>query len=98
MKHAQDEVPHQTSTDSLMPTRVWGFEGCGAMWTFYSDMQHAIESAMDNRVHELEVYEAFLLDNTRRHEMGYPSSAFNQFLECVNHPTHCVPDNMDCNE
>lgn len=68
------------------------------MWTFYSDREQAIESAMDNRVHELEVYEAFLLDNTRRHEMGYPPITFKQFLECVNHPTHCVPEDMDCME
>ena len=98
MKHAQDEAPRITSTDSLIPTRVWGFDGCGAMWTFYSDRQPAMESAMDNRIHELEVYEAFLLDNSRRHEMGYPSITFNQFLECVNHPTHCVPDDLDCKE
>ena len=96
MKHTQDEAPHQTGTDSLVPGRVWGFEGCGAMWTFYSDKEEAIESARDNRVHELEVYEAFLLDGTRRHEMGYSSITFNQFLECVNHPTQCVPDDADC--
>jgi hypothetical protein len=98
MKHAQDKAPHQTSTDSPVPERIWGFEGCGAMWTFYSDREQAIESAMDNRVHELEVYEAFLLDNTRRHEMGYPPIIFKQFLDCVNHPTHCVPEDMDCME
>ncbi|MHA2021597.1 MAG: hypothetical protein ACW96N_07775, partial [Candidatus Thorarchaeota archaeon] len=91
-----DEAPHQTSADSLMPTKVWGFEGCGAMWTFYSDRQQAMKSAMDNRIHELEVYDAFLLDNARRHDLGYPRIAFDQFLECVNHPTHCVPDDIDC--
>ena len=96
MKHAQDKTPHQTSTDSLVPKRVWGFEGCGAMWTFFPNKQQAIDSAMENRIHELEVYEAFLFDNTRRHEMGYPSITFDQFLECVNHPTHCVPDDSDC--
>ncbi|MFW9966388.1 MAG: hypothetical protein ACFFEA_04475 [Candidatus Thorarchaeota archaeon] len=57
MNHTQDE-PQQTRTDSLMPTRVWGFEGCGAMWTFYSDRKLAMRAAMGNRVHELEVYEA----------------------------------------
>ena len=98
MKHAQDKAPHQTSTDYPVLKRVWGFEGCGAMWTFYSDREQAIESGKDNRVHELEVYEAFLLDNTRRHEMGYPTITFKQFLDCVNHPTHSVPEDMDCME
>jgi hypothetical protein len=98
MKHAQDEAPRQASADTLMPARVWGFEGCGAMWTFYSDRQQAMESAMDNRIHELEVYEAFLLDNARRYDMGYPTITSNQFLECVNHPTHCVSDDIDFRE
>lgn len=98
MKHTQDDASQQTSTESLIPARVWGFEGCGAMWTFYSEKKQAIESAKDNRVHELEVYEAYLLDNERRHDMGYPPITFNQFLECVNHPTQCVPDDTDCEE
>ncbi|MHA2141044.1 MAG: hypothetical protein ACXADC_12425 [Candidatus Thorarchaeota archaeon] len=99
MKHAPDEEgTQQTRGVALMPKHVWGFEGCGAMWTFYSDRKEAIESAMDNRVHELEVYEAFLLDNSRRHEMGYPPITFDQFLECVNHPIQCAPDDIDCQE
>ncbi len=99
MNHAQDEKEsQQTRTTPSLLTIVWGFEGCGAMWTFYSDRNHALESAMDNRIHELEIYEAFLLDNTRRHEMGYPPITFDQFLECVNHPTQCIPDDIDCKD
>jgi hypothetical protein len=81
-----------------MPTKVWGFEGCGAMWTIFSERELALDAAIHNRVHELEVYEAYLLDNERRHDMGYPSITFEQFLECVNHPMHCVPDGKDCKE
>jgi hypothetical protein len=98
MKHTQDNSPHETDTESLAPKRVWGYEGCGAMWTFYSVREQAIESAIDSRVYELEVYEAFLLDNTRRHEMGYPPITFEQFLDCVNHPIHCVTEAMECME
>jgi len=47
-------------------------------------------------VHELEVYEAFRLDNERRSDMGYPSITFDQFLQCVNHQNCCVSDGMDC--
>jgi len=81
-----------------MPTKVSGFEECGAMWTFYSERELALETAIHNQVHELEVYEAYLLDNERRHDMGYPSITFEQFLECVNHTMHCVPDGKDCKE
>jgi hypothetical protein len=98
MKHAQDEASDQTSADNMNPARVWGFEGCGAMWAFYSERNQAMKSAKDNRIHELEIYEAYLLDNTRRDEMDHPPITFDQFLECVNHPAICASDDIECKE
>ncbi|MHA2005435.1 MAG: hypothetical protein ACW960_15300 [Candidatus Thorarchaeota archaeon] len=61
-------------------------------------MKHTQDDASQQTSTESLVPEAYLLDNERRHDMGYPHITFNQFLECVNHPTQCVPDDTDCEE
>jgi len=77
---------------------VWGFEGCGAMWSFFSKQERAIEHAGTNRVHEFNVEKAHILDNRRRQELGAPAISFDKFVECVDHTLSCIPSNADCDE
>ncbi|MFW9845456.1 MAG: hypothetical protein ACFFD6_01805 [Candidatus Thorarchaeota archaeon] len=79
-----------------VPLKVWGFEGCGAMWTFYTDQKRAQQAAQKNQVHEMEIEEAYFLDTTRRREMGYPAITFEQFLECIEQPPTCATDDPQC--
>lgn len=79
-----------------IPDRVWGFEGCGAMWTFYESEEDALESAQENLVFEFKIEEAWSRDNVRRGELGFPSISFGQFLDCIRIPEKCYPTDPDC--
>lgn len=76
--------------------KVWGYEGCGAMWTFFYDSKQAIDSARGEEVHEFSIEDAFILDNNRRAEMGFEKITFEQFLECLSVPTKCQVNDTEC--
>ena len=75
--------------------RVWGFEGCGAMWTFYSSHDVALRSAGENPVYDFTLEEAFELDNARRTELGFKKITFQQFLDCIDLSGSCIPANQE---
>jgi hypothetical protein len=79
-----------------VPSILWGFEGCGSMWTFYSSKELAEASAQENEALEFQTEEAFELDNARREELGYPRISFDQFLDCIRLPATCPPGNGEC--
>ncbi|MFQ5831643.1 MAG: hypothetical protein ACE5H4_02980 [Candidatus Thorarchaeota archaeon] len=79
-----------------IPEVVWGFEGCGAMWTFYEYEADALESSEENRVFEFTIEEAWARDNARRGELGFPSISFDQFLDCIRMHESCYPTDPDC--
>ena len=77
---------------------VWGFEGCGSMWTFFSNKKTAQKHAGTNQVFEFDLYQAHMLDNKRRTELGSVAINFEQFLECIDHTASCSPFEYDCEE
>ncbi len=77
-------------------TKVWGFEGCGAMWTFRSDENEALRSAGENPVQEFLVEEAFQLDNQRRQELGFDRITFQQFVDCIDTSGKCSIFDDEC--
>ncbi|MDF1538189.1 MAG: hypothetical protein P1Q69_04735 [Candidatus Thorarchaeota archaeon] len=77
---------------------VWGFEGCGAMWTFFSNQRDALKHAGTNEVLRFEVEEAHVLDNRRRQELGAPAISFDKFSDCIDHTLSCIPPEIDCEE
>ncbi len=83
-------------SSQTIPDKVWGFEGCGAMWTFYEREEDALESAQENLVSEFTIEVAWTRDNARRGELGFPAISFDQFLECVRMHERCYPADSDC--
>ncbi|MHA1906695.1 MAG: hypothetical protein ACW98Y_05335 [Candidatus Thorarchaeota archaeon] len=77
---------------------IWGFEGCGSMWTFFSDQKRANKHAGENQVYEFGLAEAHMLDNRRRQELGSVAISFELFLECIDHTASCSPFEYDCEE
>jgi hypothetical protein len=75
---------------------VWGYEGCGAMWTFFSDNKKALDLARGEEVHEFSIEDAYILDNARRVEMGFDKITFEEFLDCLSEPSHCQKDETEC--
>ena len=75
---------------------VWGFEGCGAMWTFFSLKKDAEASAGDNSIYNFSVEEAFALDNLRRKDLGFETITFSQFIDCIDASSSCVPPDAEC--
>lgn len=74
---------------------VWGFEGCGAMWSFFSKQEIAIKHAGTNQVHGFDLKKAHILDNRRRLELGAPAISFDKFVECVDHTLICIPPEIE---
>lgn len=87
-------MKHLTKPEELQ--YIWGFEGCGAMWTFFSDKEKALKHAGTNEVHQFEVDEAHILDNLRRQELGASAISFDKFVECIDHTLSCIPSEIDC--
>ena len=77
---------------------VWGFEGCGAMWAFFSKQENAMAHAGTNQVHGFDMEEAHIMDNRRRLELGAPAISFDKFEECIDHTLSCIPPEIDCEE
>ena len=75
---------------------VWGYEGCGAMWTFFSSKKDAEASAGDNSVYNFSLAEAFELDNQRRKELGFERVSFSQLIDCIDASSSCTPSDTDC--
>ncbi len=79
-----------------IPHLVYGFEGCGAMWTFYEHETDALESAQENQVFEFTIEDAWARDNARRDELGFSRISFEQFLDCIKTREQCHPTDPDC--
>ncbi|MHA2206362.1 MAG: hypothetical protein ACXABC_10920 [Candidatus Thorarchaeota archaeon] len=62
---------------------LWGFEGCGSMWSFYRDSALAQQAAQGQELLELDIAQAFVLDNRRRIELGSITIRFEEFLDCI---------------
>ncbi len=75
--------------------KVWGFEGCGAMWTFFSKREQALKAAGKNQIYDFTLAEASELDNQRRQELGFVRITLRQFLDCIDGAS-CVPDRQGC--
>ncbi|TFG11237.1 hypothetical protein EU537_12945 [Candidatus Thorarchaeota archaeon] len=69
--------------------KVWGFEGCGCMWTFFKNRDMACSNAGDNTVWEVTLERAYELDNKRRQELDFDKITLEEFKECVDHPMYC---------
>ncbi|MHA1959118.1 MAG: hypothetical protein ACW99U_02740 [Candidatus Thorarchaeota archaeon] len=74
---------------------LFGFEGCGSMWSFYSSKELAERFAQGSDILEFSIEEASELDNARREELGYPRIKFEQFLDCIRHPETFPPDSSE---
>ncbi|MCK5240318.1 MAG: hypothetical protein KAR33_12250 [Candidatus Thorarchaeota archaeon] len=84
--------------DSKDLEHIWGFEGCGSMWTFFSDQESALKHAGTNQVFKFGLEDAHALDNKRRKELGSVAITFKLFLECIDHTASCSPFEYDCND
>jgi hypothetical protein len=82
--------------DRKATEQVWGFEGCGAMWTFYTNRDAALKSSGENPIYDFTLEEAFELDRIRRTELGFNEITFQQFLDCIDVSASCVPANQEC--
>lgn len=87
-KEVKDGLPY--------PKTVWGYEGCGAMWTFFADSKKSLNLARGEEVHEFSIEDAYILDNSRRVEMGFAKITFDEFLDCLNEPAQCQTDESEC--
>ncbi|MFW9908272.1 MAG: hypothetical protein ACFFEF_06835 [Candidatus Thorarchaeota archaeon] len=77
---------------------IWGFEGCGAMWSFFSKQESALRHAGENEVYSFRIHEAFDLDNRRRLELGYSRISLEQFYECIDLGESCSLAEDECIE
>ena len=69
--------------------KVWGYEGCGCMWTFFTDCKAAYAKAGENTVLEATLENAYDLDSRRRQELGFHKITLEEFKECIDHPMYC---------
>ncbi len=53
------------------------------MWSFYRDVSQARFAAQDQELFELDIAQAFVLDNRRRVELGSRAIRFEEFLDCI---------------